>query len=283
MHGRQRVRLSCTMQIWSVRGPEGLTLRQDLAGAGSRMLAGLVDLGLLVLVVLLILLALAGFNQLLPGFLNAFGDLAIGMALGGVLLTPVLYGFLFEWWWDGQTPGKRLLGLRVRDLDAAEPAPGKLLVRALFRPLDILLMVPIPIGLILIAVLPLGQRLGDLAAGTIVVRESRRKAPAAENNRAQQRWSELPDKVLKLEPAFAARFQPHEVAFLRALLERGERAGRELGDLARRDLYVETAREFAARVGTHEFADARRVLFELDLFLSEYGPGSRGEKRSPSA
>jgi uncharacterized RDD family membrane protein YckC len=271
------------MQTWSVRGPEGLTLRQDLAGAGSRMLAGLVDLALLVLVVLMVILALAGFQQQLPGFLNAFGDLAIGMALGGMLLTPVLYGFLFEWWWDGQTPGKRLLGLRVRDLDAAEPALGKLLVRALFRPLDILLMVPIPIGLILIAVLPLGQRLGDLAAGTIVVRESRRKTPAVASHRAQQRWSELPDKVLKLEPAFAARFQPHEVAFLRALLERGERAGRELGDVARRDLYIATALEFAARVGTHEFADARRVLFELDLFLAEYGPGSRGEKRSPSA
>jgi uncharacterized RDD family membrane protein YckC len=271
------------MQTWSVRGPEALTLRQDLAGAGSRMLAGLVDLALLVLAVLALLLALAAINRLLPGSLNDFGALAIGMVLGGMLLAPVLYGFLFEWWWDGQTPGKRLLGLRVRDLDAAEPAPGRLLVRALFRPLDMLLMVPIPIGLVLIAVLPLGQRLGDLAAGTIVVRESRRKAPKRDATGAPARWSELPDKVLKLEPAFAARFQPQDVAFLRALLERGERAGCELGDVARRELYVETAREFAARVGTHEFADARRVLFELDLFLSEYGQGGRVERRSVSA
>jgi|LakMenEpi03Aug12_release.lakeMendotaPanAssembly.Ray.scaffolds.fasta_scaffold24495_3 uncharacterized RDD family membrane protein YckC len=262
------------MQSWRVHTPEGLVLRQDLAGAGSRMLAGLVDFALQALILLLGLFGLYLLGDVLPSELQSISNFALGLALGSMLLGPVLYGFLFELLQDGQTPGKRLLGLRVRDLDAAAAHPGKLLIRALFRPLDVLLLVPLPIGLILIAALPLGQRLGDLAAGTIVVRESR--ARAARRAGTKPRWSQLPEKLLKLEPALASRFSARDAAFLRALLERGDEPGRrELSDEARRRLYVETAREFAGRIGVHEFADARRVLEELALFLEEYGPAAR--------
>jgi uncharacterized RDD family membrane protein YckC len=262
------------MQTWQVHSSEGLVLRQDLAGAGSRMIAGLVDLALQVTALLLLIIGVAGGASLIPQFLSAATDFALGILMGGILLSPVLYSLLFELAWDGQTPGKRLLGLRVRDLDGAAPGFGKLLLRALFRPLDILLLVPLPIGLILVAVLPLGQRLGDLAAGTIVIRENRsrpilRATPG-------QRWSQMPQRQLKLEPALAARFSARDVAFLRALLDRGEEAGRrELSEEARRRLYVETARALGARIGVHEFQDARLVLEELAAFLDEHGPGAR--------
>lgn len=262
------------MQTWRVHSPEGLVLRQDLAGAGSRMIAGLVDLALLVLALIVLIMGIAGSARLIPEFFSSASNFLLGLVVGGLLLSPILYSLFFELAWDGQTPGKRLLGLRVRDLDGASPNAGKLLLRALFRPLDILLLVPVPIGLILVAVLPLGQRLGDLAAGTIVIRENRARAIIRAT--LGQRWSQMPHRQLKLEPALAARFSARDVAFLRTLLDRGEEAGRrELSEEARRRLYVETAREFGARIGLREFADARLVLEELAAFLDEHGPGAR--------
>lgn len=272
------------MQAWTVRSPEGLVLRQELAGVGSRMLAGLIDLSVLFISVIVLLLllrwALAGLQMGeaapadLPGLL-------LGILIGGILLLPAAYQFVFEWWWDGQTLGKRALGLRVRDLHAASPSVGKLLVRALFVPLDLFLMVPIPIGLILIGALPLAQRLGDLAAGTVVLREGKRWS-----TRGVARL-EITQPVLKLDPGLAARFSARDAAFLRRLLERGEALPRtELGAEERRSLYVATARELAQRIGVHEFQDARQVLEELHQFLEQHQaleqPQSLQQQRQPA-
>lgn len=104
---------------------------------------------------------------------------AVGDALGPVLLTvlvvlPVfLYDLLFEVFWDGQTPGKRLLQLRVARLDGAHPTLAQFGLRWLLRWIDVTFSSG-SVALIAVAATKHAQRLGDVAAGTTVVKTRRR-------------------------------------------------------------------------------------------------------------
>ena len=144
-----------------VETPDHVVLRYDLAGGGNRGFAALVDF---VLAALIFAGSIYGFSLLTDRFASAgpfFGVL--------VLLTLTLawsYFVLLEWLWQGQTVGKRLYGLRViRGFVAV-------LVRNLIRIVDFL-----PgfygLGLLTIIVTSRSQRLGDIAAGTYVVRAPR--------------------------------------------------------------------------------------------------------------
>ena len=94
------------------------------------------------------------------------------MAAALVLFIFGAWGYFpyFETMWEGQTPGKRALGLRVVTRDGAPPGALVCLVRNLLRPLDFL-----PgfygLGTYTILLSRHAQRLGDLAAGTVVIRE----------------------------------------------------------------------------------------------------------------
>jgi hypothetical protein len=82
-----------------------------------------------------------------------------------------LYFFLFEWRWNGQTPGKRLLHLRVIKVDGAPVSWIDVLLRNLARPIDAFGPMGL-IGLLMIFVTPRAQRLGDLMARTLVIHET---------------------------------------------------------------------------------------------------------------
>jgi uncharacterized RDD family membrane protein YckC len=259
------------MALWITHTAEGVELRQDLAGAGSRMVAAAIDLGILLaglLATLLVLLIAFSFDP------TGTGGFALGLVLGGWMLIVVLYWVVFELAWAGQTPGKRALRLRVRSLDGGPVQPLQTLLRGALLLVDLLLVMPLPLGVALVAATPLGQRLGDLAAGTMVVRLPRSGGEGTREPWPGERWSALAQRVLPLAPALAARFTRADVAHLRQLLARGEPA--VLSDLepaARRRLYVAAAREYGARVGVERFDDARVVLRELYLFLREMQPG----------
>ena len=257
--------------VWITHTTEGIGLRQELAGAGSRMLAALIDLVLLVATLLAALLVLALATSLDP---FGAGEFVLGLLLGGWLLLLVAYFTLFELLWQGQTPGKRVLGIAVRNLDGGPASALQLVLRNVFLPVDLFLDLPLPIGFVLIAALPLAQRLGDLAAGTLVVHLARGGRTREPEPWPDERWSRLERRVLPLTPALAARFTRADQAFLRRLLARAEPVtSTELEFQARRRLYVESARRFAARVGVERFEDARVVLRELYLFLREMRSG----------
>jgi uncharacterized RDD family membrane protein YckC len=141
-----------------------------LAGGASRVLARLVDALLLLVGQVLIgaLLALAA-----AGAVGAIGTDAVGWIVGGgLVLWFFLQWFLsaaFELWTRGQTPGKRLLGLRVVRDDGGTLTLAPALLRNLLR------LETLPGGLMIdIVVMGLrtdGKRLGDLVAGTVVVEE----------------------------------------------------------------------------------------------------------------
>ena len=153
--------------------PEEIDLQVELANVGSRTLAILVDLavGGLVLFIVYALTMLLAHDEA-DNWLSRLSSNALKMAL--ILL---IFGFqwcyfnLFEWIWNGQTPGKRLLHLRVIKVDGSPVSGIDVLLRNLSRPIDTLGPMGL-IGLLMIFVSRKAQRLGDLMARTLVIHET---------------------------------------------------------------------------------------------------------------
>ena len=146
--------------------PEGVLLEFRAAGVGSRMLAVTID------VVIQFLLALA--VALGAAAIAAIGGGTAAVIVVTVLLFTVFFGYpiAFETLFGGRTPGKRVLGLRVLTVEGAPVGVRHATIRALLALIDFWL--PAPGGLVALVfalVTKRSQRLGDLAAGTIVVRE----------------------------------------------------------------------------------------------------------------
>jgi uncharacterized RDD family membrane protein YckC len=147
--------------------PEGVTVELVLAGVGSRFFASLIDLtfkGLLIL------------GAFVLG--AVIGDL--GVALYSVAVFAIYFGYdvAFEVLANGRTPGKRWTGLRVLRDDGRPVDLLSSAIRNVVRLVDGLPLSYLP-AMISILVTKRNQRLGDLAAGTIVVREPGAKGPAA--------------------------------------------------------------------------------------------------------
>jgi len=150
--------------------PEGVELELVLAGLASRFIAELFDALILgaVLVALIVAAALAG---------GGAGALILVVVLGGFLLITVVYHVAFEVLAGGRTPGKRWAGLRVV-LDGGGPVDLRAsLVRNLIRLIEGIAFLYVP-AIIAVLATRRNQRLGDLAAGTLVVREPGRGAAA---------------------------------------------------------------------------------------------------------
>ncbi len=94
-----------------------------------------------------------------------------------------VYFNFFEWLWNGQTPGKRLLHLRVIKVDGSPVSGIDVLLRNLSRPIDTLGPMGL-IGLLMIFVSRKAQRLGDLMARTLVIHETRSTGRSSIRSRA---------------------------------------------------------------------------------------------------
>jgi uncharacterized RDD family membrane protein YckC len=148
-----------------VATPERVAFRFETGGLGSRFVAQIVDL--LVLSVGMVALGVAGFFL---GLLTGRSDVTVlVIAVVGFVLFWA-YWILPEALWSGQTLGKRLLHLRVIDARGGPVTPGQAVVRNLLRIVDFL-PTSYAIGAVAIFASARNQRLGDLAAGTVVVRE----------------------------------------------------------------------------------------------------------------
>lgn len=154
--------------------PENIEISYELSGIGSRFLAGCIDLSIQLLVILLLSLAGGLMAQGTALFSNiASGSLSLWLyALLGLISFAILFGYhtFFEMRWGGRTPGKKLVGLRVVR-DGGYPVDLYASVtRNLVRIVDFL--PPIySAGLCSIFFSSEYKRLGDFAAGTIVIKE----------------------------------------------------------------------------------------------------------------
>jgi uncharacterized RDD family membrane protein YckC len=152
--------------------PEMVPIELPLAGLGSRGLAYLTDASLRYGIPLVLLALLVGFVPTFADLFNYFQRHPYVGVVGvvGFFVSQYLYYVLFETFWSGQTPGKRLMGLRVVQTGGT---PVTFLTSAVRNFLRVVDSRPLFYGLGVFLVFLTGrrQRLGDLAAGTLVVRE----------------------------------------------------------------------------------------------------------------
>jgi uncharacterized RDD family membrane protein YckC len=148
-----------------VATPEGIELTLRLAGPVPRALAWSVDFLLRVAVVLVVMMVAA-----------PLGAAGTGIALITAFFVEWLLPAWFETNWNGQTPGKRAFGIAVLNDDGTPLRWPAALTRNLLRAVDFL---PLFYGIGLVAMLASRdfKRLGDLAAGTVVVYQAEKASP----------------------------------------------------------------------------------------------------------
>jgi len=245
---------------------EGVTLRQEIADAGARLAAGLVDL---VVIALLLLLLIFGASILSIYDPTGASGFIAGLVVGGIVLVVLGYHVLFHQFAHGQTPGKMLLAIRVVANDGYPPSFLALVLRALVWPIDVFPLLILPIGVFAIAFTPRRQRLGDVVAGTVVVHVKDPRPPV--EPWPKETWSGLQERTLALSPLVLARLDARDVEFLRQLLTRTTLEADQ-----RRRLFIEAARHYSERLELGPFLDARVVLRELYLFAREFRTAQSG-------
>lgn len=188
----------------SIRTPEGLEIELNLAGLGSRISASVVDA-----LILGVLLILATFGMF--GVADRLGSPLLALGLGWLVAMLLVIGYFvaFEVFNDGRTPGKSAFGIRVVGVDGEPVGFGSSIVRNLLRLVDLFPLLPV-LGPIAILVSDKNQRIGDLAARTVVVRISRPETvdfAVGEPDPVAMTWdvSAVGDAELELARRFLAR------------------------------------------------------------------------------
>lgn len=152
-----------------IRTPEGITFAQTLAAPMSRFLAWAVDVA--------IVLGLSWVAGMLIGIFGLISpDLAQALSLLAYFVISVVYAIILEWAWRGQTVGKRILRLRVVDAEGLRLQPNQIIIRNLLRFVDMLPAFYL-VGGAACFLSRLSQRLGDIAANTVVIRAPRLSEP----------------------------------------------------------------------------------------------------------
>ena len=220
-----------TLQI---RTPEGIVFSQLLAGPVTRFLAWLVDAGVIIAMVMVM-----GFVLGMLSIISA--DLAGAASALGYFVISIGYGITCEWFWRGQTIGKRLFRLRVVDVAGMRLQFNQVVTRNLLRFVDALPVMYF-VGGVACWLSPKCQRLGDIAANTVVLRMPRVAEPDLDQILAGKYNS------LRQHPHLAARLRqrvsPGEAAIaLQAVLRRDE-----FEAAARVQLFAELAAYFRTKV-----------------------------------
>jgi uncharacterized RDD family membrane protein YckC len=174
--------LSARTNTLRVHTPEGIAFSLLLASPVTRFLACTVDIG-----------CVAVLNTAFGYFARAVGlvsqDFALALQLIGYFVISIGYSVATEWYWRGQTVGKRLLRLRVMDAQGLKLNFSQVALRNLLRCVD-LLPAFYALGGAVCLLTRQSQRLGDIAAGTIVVRNPAVVAPDLDQIAVPQ-WNSL--------------------------------------------------------------------------------------------
>lgn len=213
----------------TIETPEQTALELPLAGIGSRFLALALDL--LIQFVAFMALFVAFSSLGLAAVLSGFGDWVAAVFVLAIFFLSQCYFAFFEAIWNGQTPGKRYTRLRVIKDSGRPITVYEAVTRNLVRIVD---QIPgiYAVGVLAMLLSRQNKRLGDYAAGTVVVHEK----PFQE---MQLAW-EMPDNPVA--PLYnAARLSAEEFQLIETFLQRRAYLSAEV----RRDM----ARQIAERVG----------------------------------
>jgi uncharacterized RDD family membrane protein YckC len=133
-------------------------IEYPVASLGDRILAYFIDVLIIIAYFILVLILLINSNT------NS-----IAIIIVTLVAPPFLYHLLFEIFMNGQSPGKRQMNIKVVRLDGTSPTIGNYLIRWLLRLIEIDFLSG-AVAILVIALGGKGQRLGDIAAGTAVIR-----------------------------------------------------------------------------------------------------------------
>lgn len=215
-----------------IKTPEGVVFSQHLAGPATRMAAWSVDFACVLALVMVLNLITSLSSLISPDFAQA-------LMILNYFAVSIGYGIFTEWHWRGQTIGKRLMRLRVVDAQGLQLHFSQIVIRNLLRFVDALPLLYLTGGLVCL-LSRRAQRLGDLAANTVVVRLPRIFEPDLKNL--------LGGKFNSL------RLYPHLVARLRQRVAPDEAAA-ALQAVMRRDEFLPDARVELFRCLAAHFAE----------------------------
>jgi uncharacterized RDD family membrane protein YckC len=218
--------------ILSIETPEGIRFSLRLAGPITRFMAWSLDFFCIV--------AITRILNVIVGTLSVVShDLASAFSILVYFVTSIGYGMTMEYFWRGQTIGKRLFRLRVMDEQGLSLQFHQVAIRNLLRFVDSLPLFYLVGGLACL-ITRNAQRLGDMAANTIVVWSPNIPEPDLDQVLMDKynSFREYPH----LEARLRQRVSPHEagVAF-QSLLRRDQ-----LNPVARVELFRDMASHFKA-------------------------------------
>ncbi len=250
-----------------IETPENVGLQRRLAGIGSRLLAGLLDslvIAFMYLVLFMVLFAagLVSFG-IHPRLAGTTGMIVFAVLILIAFLIYWGYFVLFEMWLNGQTPGKRCLKIRVVQQEGAAVTFDAIVVRNLLRVVDMLGGYAVA-GISMFVTQKI-QRLGDLAAGTVVVSEEVQDY-AAQYDKKRKLFDSVSPPAAHLA---ATGLKPEEYRLLQNYWLRRH----ELNLEARRRLLPELMRPILDRMGT---SLANHSLPELEKHLDDLMRQARG-------
>jgi uncharacterized membrane protein SpoIIM required for sporulation/uncharacterized RDD family membrane protein YckC len=283
-----------------IETPEHVVLEIELAGPGSRVAAALCDAGILIILLAFLFIG-SGTLAANAGAERRWGTLMA--VLVAVVLFVIIWGYflLFEAFNDGRTPGKRLMGIRVVMDTGHRISFTAAAVRNLVRVADAQPLFTYLLGFGFVLFHPQNKRLGDIVAGTIVVRDRPGDLQLAgmPGDRPAQREPieagppELSDEEFRLLDQFLERVEDLDVALRRRFT--AELAARFAPRFPRRDpdpatfLVVLHASELEKRqgrlaarrdqgVGRTSIAAERFVMRKRDAWEAFRGLAAQAER-----
>ena len=176
------------MQTVSVRTAQNVVIDYPVASLGDRILAYFIDVLIIIAYFILIFLIMAS------------GDVgSTALFISTLVIPPFLYHLLFEIFMNGQSPGKRQMNIKVVRLDGTPATIGNYIIRWLLRLIEIDFLSG-AVALLTIAISGKGQRLGDIAAGTTVVKLVKQAAVTAKEvfTLADENYSPVFQQVIQL-------------------------------------------------------------------------------------
>lgn len=245
-----------------IQTPEGIVFPLILAGPVTRLLAWVIDLFCIISAT-----TVSGKLLAITGIINS--DFSQALTMISYFLITIGYGITTEWYWRGQTIGKRLLGLRVMDIRGLRLKGNQVIIRNLLRFVDSL-----PFFYFIGGTVSLfsrhAQRLGDIAANTIVVRNPKIDDPDLDLiiTGMFNSLGEHPHLATRLRQ----KVSPQEAAIaIQAILRRNE-----LDPEARVDLFGKIACHFRSIVSFPEEAtdgitDEQYVRNVVDIIFATKG------------
>jgi uncharacterized RDD family membrane protein YckC len=176
--------------------PEGVVFGYQIAGIGSRFIAALIDTFVLAASLLAFVCGLAAASNIVS--ISWLGRWLSALAVLFVFALTWGYYIFFELVWNGQSPGKRWVGLRVIRTDGTPVTLVDSLIRNLVRAIDFLPLYYV-VGLVTMFSSAQARRLGDYAAGTLVVKERRDVTLESLQQQARRLDASVPDALTPLD------------------------------------------------------------------------------------